>query len=158
MIDKQKGRGVGLHLTVVRSQDPEPSVLHMLLRSGRTTGTTCPTAGFCQEFAIHSMGLALARIGKGHLVTIRVFSFIFFLTKTLFSRHQCSFVTFSLMLHFLFLCFLSFHSRQTRTTRRRSSFRILPLYNSGLRRYGGGKLPRATNKSTTYPASCSSSS
>ena len=52
---------------MMRSQNPEPLV-RVLLRSGRTTGTTYPATGFGRKFAIHSTGLALTRTGKEHLV------------------------------------------------------------------------------------------
>ena len=47
--------------------DPEPGsggpLVRVLLRGGRTTGTTCTATGLGREFAIHSTGLALTRIG-----------------------------------------------------------------------------------------------
>ena len=52
---------------MMRSQNPEPLV-RVLLRSGRTTGTTYPATGFSRKFAIHSTGLALTRTGKEHPV------------------------------------------------------------------------------------------
>ena len=94
----------------------------------------------------------------GTAVTIHVFSFTFFLTKTLFPCHQRSFVTFSLIFSFSPLMFLSFTTNKEQ--QKKISFGKLSSYNSGdlVLRYGGGTSLRRIIKSTTCPASCCSSS